>query len=98
MDAIIGDIDERYSRGFSRAWYWRQSLVAILASFLKEILDHKLRALFAIVTGQLIVRSAIYVLNYYVFAPVVVSPGFVFPQVWRSPDAVAPALIGGLFA
>src|SRR5215467_7538522 len=49
--AVIGDLDERYRNGHSRAWYWRQVAVAIVVSFLKEVWSNKIRAVIAIVTG-----------------------------------------------
>ena len=40
-DAIIGDIDEQYSQGHSRAWYWRQVWIAIVVGLFDECREHK---------------------------------------------------------
>lgn len=50
-DAVIGDLNERYRRGRSRLWYWRQVTVAIVVSTFKDILSHKLLALRALIVG-----------------------------------------------
>src|SRR5215467_1760223 len=50
FDSIIGDLEEFYFEGRSRAWYWRQTLVALAVQFVRDIRTHKLlalRALFA---------------------------------------------------
>src|SRR5215471_10640361 len=49
--AVIGDLDERYRSGHSRAWYWRQAAMAIAISFVKETWNHKARALAAVLSG-----------------------------------------------
>jgi hypothetical protein len=35
-DAILGDISERYGQGQSRAWYWKQVLLAVVSSWDKS--------------------------------------------------------------
>lgn len=50
-EAVIGDLDERYRIGCSRIRYWKQVTFTIMVSFLKEISDHKLRAVTAITIG-----------------------------------------------
>jgi hypothetical protein len=49
--AVIGDLDERYRRGRSAAWYWRQTAVALVVSFVKEAWDHKRLTVRAIISG-----------------------------------------------
>jgi hypothetical protein len=49
-EAVIGDLDERY-RVHSRGWYWRQAILGIVTSFLKEVWHQKLRTLTAVVVG-----------------------------------------------
>jgi len=46
--SLIGDLEEQFQRGRSRAWYWRQALRASAAHTYQNILDHKLFALNAI--------------------------------------------------
>src|SRR5262245_31988649 len=40
-DALIGDLAEHYARGKSAPWYWRQVLVAIVATAFSEVRGHK---------------------------------------------------------
>jgi hypothetical protein len=49
--ALIGDLDERYRRGRSDLWYWRQAIQAIAMSFFKEVWTHKLLIATAILYG-----------------------------------------------
>jgi hypothetical protein len=52
-DAIIGDLNEKYQGGQSRFWYWRQSLVAIVAGLWNEFRTHKLSTASGVLTGWL---------------------------------------------
>jgi hypothetical protein len=61
-DAVIGDLNERYRRGRSGVWYWRQVLLAIVVSVFKEVWNHKILTLRAIVVG-----SAVFVVSRYGF-------------------------------
>jgi hypothetical protein len=54
-DALIGDLAEEYGRGRSRAWYWRQALVAIVVSFCKETRSHSALALRAVAVGWAVI-------------------------------------------
>ena len=64
VDSVLGDLEERYHRGKTKAWYWRQVLLAIVASALNDIRNHKLSTI-----GPLIVAWPIYwYLGYLVFA------------------------------
>ena len=49
--AVIGDLDERYYRGRTHRWYWRQSLLAIVSGLFHEVWTHKLLTLRAILVG-----------------------------------------------
>jgi hypothetical protein len=49
--ALAGDLIEEYQRGRSRAWYWRQVILAIVASFFRDVQSHKLATLQAVFTG-----------------------------------------------
>jgi hypothetical protein len=51
IEAISGDLDERYGHGHSRVWYWRQVAVAIVVSTFRDIRDHKLLTLRALIVG-----------------------------------------------
>src|SRR5437016_1538123 len=50
-DVVIGDLDERYRRGRSRVWYWRQAVAAIVVSFFREVRSHKLLTMRAVAVG-----------------------------------------------
>jgi hypothetical protein len=50
-ESIIGDLNERYRRGRSGLWYWRQCLVAVVSGFLNDVMGHKLPAGRALLTG-----------------------------------------------
>jgi hypothetical protein len=50
-DAVMGDLDERYRNGQSRRWYWREVAVAIVASFFKEVRNHKRHTMVTVLTG-----------------------------------------------
>jgi hypothetical protein len=52
-DAIIGDLDERYQRGRSTVWYWRQVLATVVTSLWNELAAHKFLTMEAIVHGWL---------------------------------------------
>lgn len=53
-EAVLGDLMERYRLTPKMMWYWQQVVLAILASFLKEIWGHKLQAIRALFVGWLI--------------------------------------------
>jgi hypothetical protein len=40
-EAILGDLQERYQKRPSSAWYWRQAFIAIFNSFAREAWGHK---------------------------------------------------------
>jgi hypothetical protein len=50
---IVGDLIERYRRGKSGLWYWRQVITTIVISFFTTLRQHKLFALRALVVGNL---------------------------------------------
>jgi len=62
-DAVIGDLNERYGHGRSDVWYWRQALLAIVVSVFKEVWNHKILTLRAIVIGW-----AVFVVSRYGFS------------------------------
>jgi hypothetical protein len=39
--AVLGDLSERYQQGQTAAWYWKQTLVAIIVSAFDEVRGHK---------------------------------------------------------
>jgi hypothetical protein len=43
-DFLLGDLVEEYGQGRSRAWYWRQVLVALLVNFGRELCARPLLA------------------------------------------------------
>jgi hypothetical protein len=40
-ESLIGDIDERFARGRTSSWYWRQVLSAILVGVARDFRHHK---------------------------------------------------------
>ena len=52
--SAVGDLDERYRRGCSYLWYWKQAFLTIVASFFNEIWRHKLSAIRALLIGWFI--------------------------------------------
>jgi len=54
IEAIVGDLDERYSQGRSYLWYWREALQAIVTGFCQEVSGHKVLAIRALLLGWLV--------------------------------------------
>jgi hypothetical protein len=50
-ESLIGDLLEQYVHGRSAAWYWRQAIGSILAGSVRDIRDHKLLAVRAVLVG-----------------------------------------------
>jgi hypothetical protein len=57
-EALRGDLVEQYRNGRSAAWFWRQVLVGVFASVLRDIGSHKLSAV-----GSAAAGIAIYLLS-----------------------------------
>ncbi len=60
-DAVLGDLVERYQQGKTAAWYWKQSLVAVIVSAFNEVRGHKWLAARAVLVG--------WILFWYVLVP-----------------------------
>src|SRR5215471_3208383 len=50
-DALLGDLAEQYAEKNSAWWYWRQTLGGIVVSTFKDIRNHKLLTLRALIVG-----------------------------------------------
>ena len=50
-DALLGDLAEQYAEKNSAWWYWRQTLGGIVVTTLKDIRNHKLLTLRALIVG-----------------------------------------------
>src|SRR5215471_3180364 len=50
-DALLGDLAEQYVEKNSAWWYWRQTLGGIVVTTFKDIRNHKLLALRALIVG-----------------------------------------------
>jgi hypothetical protein len=50
-ESLIGDLIEQYQRRRSRAWYWRQVVMAIVMDTAKQVRDHRLLSVRANVVG-----------------------------------------------
>jgi len=53
-EALIGDLAEEYGRDHSRAWFWRQTVVAVIKKGATDVRSHKLLALRAVVIGWMV--------------------------------------------
>jgi hypothetical protein len=51
QEPLVGDLTEEYARGRSRAWYWKELLVAVLVGGFEDIREHKLVTLRAVAVG-----------------------------------------------
>src|SRR5581483_11656066 len=51
QESIAGDITERYMRGRSRLWYWRQVLAAVVMATVREVRTHTFRSIRAVAIG-----------------------------------------------
>ena len=61
-DVVIGDLNERYQRGRSRLWYWRQVAATIVVGFLNEVWSHKFLTIRVVALGwalDIVLRRAI---------------------------------------
>ena len=63
-EALAGDLIEQYHQGRSRAWYWRQALVAVVLGVGKDVRDHKLVAACSVVVGLTIYLSSAFPVNW----------------------------------
>jgi hypothetical protein len=50
-DAIIGDLHEKYARGESAFWYWRQAFAALAAGLVSDMRQERLLALRGVLAG-----------------------------------------------
>ena len=50
-ESLIGDLIEQYSGGRSSAWYWRQTISAIVTSLSAEAWRHQALAIFVVALG-----------------------------------------------
>jgi len=53
-DAVLGDLAERFREGKHPAWYWKQTLVAIVVSAFEDIRHRKVLALRSLLAGCLV--------------------------------------------
>ena len=87
--AVIGDLDERYYRGRTHRWYWRQSLLAIVSGLFHEVWTHKLLTLRAILVGW-----TLFVISRVVFGAtrnLLIALG-IWSRFWR-PDWIAVPIL-----
>jgi hypothetical protein len=59
-EALCGDLIEEYQRGRSRAWFWRQVLVAVVASVTHEVRSKKLHTIRALFIGYVVATGLCY--------------------------------------
>ena len=87
--AVIGDLDERYYRGRTHSWYWRQSLLAIVSGLFHEVWTHNLLTLRAILVGW-----TLFVISRVVFGAtrnLLITLG-IWSRLWR-PDWIGVAIV-----
>jgi hypothetical protein len=70
VEAVIGDLLERYQTRPSSVWYWRQVFATIVVSILWEVRTHKLLAIRAALTGCAAAWCLGFVLFYVARGPV----------------------------
>jgi|KBSMisStandDraft_5_1062788.scaffolds.fasta_scaffold00272_30 hypothetical protein len=90
--AVAGDLIEEFREGHSSVWFWRQSLIAILACSSARIWDHKWLTIRAVTMG-------------FLFAWIVIRIGMkeivhpwwdaVAPPAWYPAIALLPWLVNG---
>jgi hypothetical protein len=59
-EALLGDLIEQYAGGRSRAWYWRQVILALVISAGREVRTRKLQTVSAVVVGYVTGASLFY--------------------------------------
>jgi hypothetical protein len=59
-EALLGDLMEQYQGGRSRAWYWRQAILALVICAGREVRTSKLKSVRAIALGYLTGASLCY--------------------------------------
>jgi hypothetical protein len=59
-DSVIGDLIEQHHRGRSSPWYWRQALLAVFLDAFREVAEHKLLTIRAIVVGYAVSEAFMY--------------------------------------
>jgi hypothetical protein len=50
-EALVGDLLEEFRHGRTVAWYWRQAFAALLVGFAREVRNHWVLAIRAVVIG-----------------------------------------------
>jgi hypothetical protein len=53
-EALVGDLAEEHGRNHSRAWFWRQTVVAVIKKGAADVRSHKLLAVRAVVIGWMV--------------------------------------------
>ncbi len=53
-DAVMGDLSERYQQGKTAAWYWKQTLVAVIVSAFDEVRGHKWLTFRSVLVGWIV--------------------------------------------
>jgi hypothetical protein len=53
-EALIGDLAEEYGREHSRAWFWRQTVVAVIKKGATDVRSHKRLAIRAVIIGWMV--------------------------------------------
>jgi hypothetical protein len=62
VDAVVGDLAERYATKQSSRWYWRQAVSTVAVSILADVWSHKLLAVRAVFCGVVAASVLRYVL------------------------------------
>ena len=94
-EALIGDLVEEYGRDHSRAWFWRQTVVAVIKTGATDVHSHKLIAIRAVVIGWMVESLVGWTMKQFVIGGVY---GLAFNSVF--PFIVVPAglMLGGLLS
>jgi len=100
---LAGDLAEDFSGGRSRVWLWRQVLAAIAFAIAKEISDHKLSTLRAVIAGEAAIWFSSIALGKALYSPMFklltgVSPGPPFYGFFFLPLSITVFILGGWIA
>jgi len=95
-DAVLGDLAERYREGKAPAWYWRQTLTAIVVSTFEDIQARKALALRAVLAGCIVqISIEVFITRYLPLVPYWVPLGW-WGTGFESIVGAAIALLSGI--
>lgn len=94
-EGLVGDLVEQYAKRRSRVWYVRESIIALSASCVRTMLDHKWLAVRAILTGWVVWNLSNMVFERTLADWELVPASSTEQSVWLSYSAIAMTLLKG---